>query len=89
MILSAVRDGRTIEDAMGLGRYLVTRFADNEISRVVDTELEAQGRRHAIGWQGIIHSPKDACLGNAGVHPFSVPMYRHGSCRCERIVVYG
>lgn len=87
MILGQIGAGADALTALLYGRYLVGRFVDNEISRVADTALETQAKRHAIGWRGITYGPSDACAGNAGFHPFSVPMYRHGSCRCERVIV--
>lgn len=87
MVLAGIREGRPVLEALGLGQYLALRFADNELSRVADATLE-RNRGKAIGWRGITHNPQDACIGNAGVHPFSVPMYRHGGCRCERVLVF-
>jgi hypothetical protein len=88
MILSAIRDGRSLAEAIAFGDYLATRLADNELTRVVDATIEAQASRRAIGWEGTVYGPEDDCRHNAGFHPFSQSMYRHGGCRCERRVVF-
>jgi hypothetical protein len=87
-ILGAIAKGADPVDAVNVtGAYFVDRMADNEITRVVDREIDAQ-RSRATGWEGITSAPSDACAGNAGFHTFDEDIYRHPGCNCERVVVY-
>jgi hypothetical protein len=87
-MLAAIAKGATPADAVNVtGAYFVDRLADNEMTRVVDREIDGQKSR-ATGWIGITSAPKDACTGNAGFHRFDDPIYRHPGCNCEREVVF-
>lgn len=87
-ILSAIAKGASASDAVNVtGAYFVDRLADNEMTRVVDLEIEGQKSR-AKGWIGITSAPSDACVGNAGFHSFDEEIYRHPGCNCEREIVY-
>ena len=87
-ILGAIAKGASASDAVNVtGAYFVDRMADNEITRVVDREIDGQKAR-AKGWEGITSAPTDACVGNAGFHTFDEEIYRHPGCNCEREVVY-
>ena len=88
-ILGSIANGATATEAVNVtGAYFVDRMADNELTRVVDREIEGQKAR-ATGWVGITSAPSDACAGNAGFHSFDEDIYRHPGCNCEREVVYG
>jgi hypothetical protein len=88
-ILGAIANGASASQAVNVtGAYFVDRMADNEITRVVDREIEGQKAR-AKGWEGITSAPSDPCVGNAGFHSFDEDIYRHPGCNCERVVVYG
>lgn len=87
-ILGAIAKGASPAEAVNVtGAYFVDRMADNEITRVVDREIEGQKTR-ARGWEGITSAPSDPCVGNAGFHTFDEEIYRHPGCNCERVVVY-
>jgi len=87
-ILGAIAKGATADEAVSVtGAYFVDRMADNELTRVVDREIEGQKGR-ATGWVGITSAPTDACAGNAGFHTFDEEIYRHPGCNCERVVVF-
>jgi len=87
-ILSAIAKGASPDEAVNVtGAYFVDRLADNELTRVVDREIDGQKSR-AKGWVGITSAPSDACADNAGFHTFDEEIYRHPGCNCEREVVY-
>lgn len=87
-ILGAIAKGASPTEAVDVtGAYFVDRLADNEMTRVVDREIDGQKSR-AKGWVGITSGPSDACAGNAGFHSFDEEIYRHPGCNCERAVVY-
>jgi len=88
VILAAIRDGSKPEDALTLGAAYVDRTADNEYTRVIDSETDWQAERgQYAGWIGHSYNSRDACVGNDGFHTFDVKMYRHPSCRCDRELV--
>lgn len=87
-MLSAIAKGASPNEAVNVtGAYFVDRLADNEMTRVVDREIDGQ-RSRAKGWVGITSAPSDACAGNAGFHTFDEEIYRHPGCNCEREVVF-
>lgn len=87
-ILGAIAKGAAPAEAISVtGAYFVDRLADNEMTRVVDREIDGQKDR-AKGWIGITSAPSDACVGNAGFHTFDEDIYRHPGCNCEREVVF-
>lgn len=86
--------GRTKDGiaAMGLGLALVSRMADNEVTRAIDTELVAQAtdpRSGVRGWIGHVYGATDPCTSNAGFHTFDQQMFRHPGCKCDRSVAIG
>lgn len=87
-VLAAIAKGASPTEAVNVtGAYFIDRMADNEMTRVVDREIDGQ-RERATGWVGVTFAPSDACTGNAGFHTFDEDIYRHPGCNCEREVVY-
>ena len=88
-ILIAISKGSTPPEALKIGAGHVDQMADNELTRVVDAEIDRQvtGRR-AIGWTGIVNAPCSACAGNAGDHTFDEEIFRHPNCQCDRGLIF-
>jgi hypothetical protein len=92
MVFGKLGESKDPDAAMAMGLYLVGRFADNEVTRAVDTEMTAQATAEGSpvkGWVGTVYGSTDACTGNAGFHTFDEPMYRHPGCKCDRSVAFG
>lgn len=91
MVLGQIGEGASLEDALGFGQYLATRFGDNELTGVVDRIHEADPVRSALtGWEGIVAPGScDACQENAGTHPIDWQPYRHPGCNCDVEPVFG
>lgn len=86
-ILMAIKDGQTPSEALTVGAEHVNRMADNEMTRVVDAEINRQVSGHrSVGWTGIVNAPCDMCAGNAGDHSWDEEMFRHANCRCDRLI---
>jgi len=91
MVFGKLGESKDPEAAMAMGLYLVGRFADNEVTRAVDTEMTAQAtapESPVKGWVGTVYSASDRCTSNAGFHTFAESMYRHPGCRCDRSVAF-
>lgn len=92
LVLTAIADGRTLQDAMAYGDYLLGRFGTNEVIKAADDEQQrmAAAVSSIVGWEGVVSSDAcDNCQANAGPHDLSEEMWRHGNCGCERLPVYG
>lgn len=89
MVLAAIGRGTPPPEAVTMGAGYVDRLADNELTRVVDTEIERQvsGMR-ATGWIGHVYGAVDECTSNEGFHTFDEEMIRHPWCKCDREVVF-
>ena len=89
LVIAGIAAGRTVDEVREEGRYLVTRFADNELTAVADEEIAAQSEADEItGWEGIVSGGAcDACQGNAGEHSLDEEVYRHPGCNCDRRLV--
>lgn len=75
--------------AMQFGGYLVSRLADNEITRTVDTEFASVApAAQAVGWEGVTFGPDDDCQDNEGLHDLGDEMFRHPGCLCDQLIVY-
>lgn len=89
LVFMAIKDGRTPAEALTVGAEHVNRMADNEMTRVVDAEIDRQVTGHrSVGWTGIVNAPCDMCAGNAGDHSWDEEMVRHPWCRCDRLIRY-
>lgn len=91
MILAQIAQGSTAEDAIDFGRYLATRFADAEITGVVDRiEQDPVVRQHVAGLEGTVQPGScEPCQANAGRHEPDWEPYRHPGCGCVVEVVFG
>lgn len=93
MVLGQIADGKPLDEAIAFGQYLADRFGDSEVVAAADTEFEVQAKAatQVIGWEGTVEPDScDPCLAqNDGRHGLDDPFYRHGSCRCERVPVFG
>lgn len=89
-MLAAIAKGASPADAVNVtGAYFVDRLADNEMTRVVDREIDGQVHaKRVTGWLGIVNGPCDRCTGNAGPHSFDEEMYRHPGCECDRELIF-
>lgn len=79
--------GYSIDEALEHGRYLVERFGDGEVTRVVDaqTDYATKQSKQFRGWRGIVAATACAeCGVNKGEHSMKERMYRHGSCNCTK-----
>lgn len=86
LILTSIAKGASPSDALLAGGGYVDRLADNELTRVVDAEIDGQAAK-LRGWQGIVYGASDECAGNEGFHTFGEQMIRHPHCRCDREIV--
>lgn len=88
MVKHQIAEGRTTEEAAAYGSYLVTRFGDAEVKRVMDAQTEHATTKSGLfrGWVGILHPPTCAeCVANnTGTHGMDEQMFRHGSCDCSK-----
>lgn len=86
MILGRIGAGAALDEAMDFGRYLVTRYADGELTSAADRTIDSQSRGRFRSWEGIV-SPGacDPCQGNDGVHDIAVEIYRHPGCNCTYV----
>ncbi len=87
MVKGQIGQGADIQQAVEYGRFLAERFGDAEVTGAVDRHTEAvtSGSGEFSGWEGIVSgSACDPCQGNAGLHPLSESIYRHGSCSCTK-----
>lgn len=92
MVLGQIAAGRSADEALEYGSYLVSRFADSELTGAGDRELEHQGREIGplSGWEGIVQPDAcDPCQENAGVHELTWSAYRHAHCACVVVPVFG
>ena len=88
MVKQQIGNGATDAEALTYGHQIAERFADAEVTRVVDETADdlTSESKHFKGWVGIV-SPTacDRCVAsNTGFHPKSVEMYRHGDCNCTK-----
>ena len=87
MVKHQIAEGHTTEEAVEYGSYLVTRFGDAEVTRIMDEQAEHATRSGQFrGWVGVLHPPTcDACVSNnIGFHGIDEPFFRHASCDCEK-----
>lgn len=86
MVKGQIGEGRSLIEALDTGRYLAERFADREVVGTVDAQTELATKTGQFrGWEGDVSGDScDPCQGNAGFHDIDEPMYRHGSCQCDR-----
>lgn len=86
MVLGRIADGVSLQDALDTGRYLAGRFADNEVTGIVDRETDRQREAAPFtGWEGIIAPDAcERCQVNAGEHDLGEDLYRHPGCNCDR-----
>jgi len=88
-ILGAIARGESPQTALTIGASYVDRMADNELTRVVDQEIEAQVKTQRVtGWIGTTFGSVDECASNEGPHTFDEEMYRHPFCRCQRDLIF-
>lgn len=87
MVKHQIAEGRSTEEAVEYGSYLVTRFGDAEVTRVMDEQMEHATTKSGAfrGWVGILHPPTcDECVArNMGFHGLDEQPFRHGSCDCS------
>lgn len=90
MVLAQIANGRNAADALEYGRYLAERFADAEMTGVVDRIHEDPlVRTRLAGWDCTVQPDAcDGCLENAGRHELTWVPYRHGNCHCEVEAVF-
>ncbi len=89
MVKGQIGEGRSLIEALDTGRYLAERFADREVVGTVDAQTELATKTGQFrGWEGIV-SPEscDPCKDNEGFHQVDEPIYRHGTCQCDRMWV--
>lgn len=90
MMLAGIAAGKTPAEALEHGRYLVSRFADNEVRAAADREQARQeAAREIVGWRGVVQPGScDPCRANEGDHGLDEETYRHPNCGCERIPIF-
>jgi len=88
-ILGAIGRGESPQTALTIGASYIDRMADNELTRVVDAEIDAQVKTQRVtGWIGTTFGATDECVGNEGPHTFDEEIYRHPFCRCQRDLIF-
>lgn len=86
MILGRLGAGAALDAALDFGRYLVTRYADGELTSAADRTIDSQTRGRFSSWEGIVSpSSCDPCQANDGVHEIDVEIYRHPGCQCTYV----
>jgi hypothetical protein len=89
VVLGAIGEGRSVQDALDWGRELLVRTGDAEFTRTVDDETSGQAGATGrfVGWRGITYGAVDDCVQNEGDHTFDQDMVRHANCRCDRVLI--
>lgn len=90
LILQQIAGGRTPDEAISYGDYLVSRTVDNEATRVADevVAIQSQALPEIVGWEGIVNPDAcDPCQENAGPHQWEEDFYRHPGCNCTKTLI--
>lgn len=89
VVLGAIGEGRSVQDALDWGKELLVRTGDAEFTRTVDDETagQASATSRFVGWRGITYGAVDDCVRNEGDHSFDDEMVRHANCRCDRVLI--
>jgi hypothetical protein len=87
MVKGQLAQGVGMAEALVFGHHLVGRFADAEVTHIVDAQVEVATRqtKEFRGWEGIVSGNScEPCQDNAGFHDKGESIYRHGGCNCDR-----